>query len=194
MHALYMGMLHTCGCMQPTLNPDENGRRRDMVLVRRGHGVRIDRGDLVTFWSPADPDRLVIKRVVAFPGDEIVSRYDNAIVQKGVKKTVEPDTAWTVPPGHIWVEGDNAHRSVDSNAYGPIPFALVDGKVLRIIWPWRRFRRMDQHDERAHIWQRRVVSKASTQEPDARMASASMTTTHPDAFATAPEPWWAYKM
>lgn len=35
-----------------------------------------------------------------------------------------------VPQGHVWLEGDNASNSTDSRAYGPVPLAMVRGKVL----------------------------------------------------------------
>lgn len=36
----------------------------------------------------------------------------------------------TVPYGHLWVEGDNAPQSVDSNSYGPVSLSLVSGVVV----------------------------------------------------------------
>ena len=40
------------------------------------------------------------------------------------------------PQGHVWVEGDNAAVSEDSrSAYGPIPAALIEGRVLTVLWP-----------------------------------------------------------
>lgn len=55
----------------------------------------------------------------------------------------EHHTAQRVPLGHCWVEGDNARRSTsDSNKLGPIPLALVTGRVTRIVWPPARFGRM----------------------------------------------------
>jgi hypothetical protein len=35
-----------------------------------------------------------------------------------------------VPPGHIWVEGDNLIVSRDSREYGPIPLGLLRGRVM----------------------------------------------------------------
>lgn len=40
-----------------------------------------------------------------------------------------------VPPDCVWIEGDNAHNSVDSRYYGPIPSALLEGRVLARVWP-----------------------------------------------------------
>jgi inner membrane protease subunit 2 len=46
-----------------------------------------------------------------------------------------------VPLNHLWVEGDNrdANKTLDSNSYGPIPINLIEGKVTRVLWPWRSF-------------------------------------------------------
>jgi len=34
-----------------------------------------------------------------------------------------------VPPGHVWLEGDNPKESLDSRYYGPVPLALIQGRV-----------------------------------------------------------------
>lgn len=34
-----------------------------------------------------------------------------------------------VPKGHVWLEGDNLRNSSDSRSYGPIPYALIRGRV-----------------------------------------------------------------
>jgi inner membrane protease subunit 1 len=41
-----------------------------------------------------------------------------------------------VPPGHIWVEGDNSTASVDSRDYGVIPMGLIQGKVVLRLSPF----------------------------------------------------------
>jgi hypothetical protein len=35
-----------------------------------------------------------------------------------------------VPPGHIWIQGDNPTHSLDSRQYGAVPLALVRGRVV----------------------------------------------------------------
>jgi hypothetical protein len=41
----------------------------------------------------------------------------------------------TVPPGHVWVQGDNLAVSRDSREYGPVPLGTVRGRVLCTVWP-----------------------------------------------------------
>ena len=41
-----------------------------------------------------------------------------------------------VPQGHCWVAGDNQRWSRDSRMYGPLPLALVKGKVTHRVQPW----------------------------------------------------------
>ncbi|KDQ64885.1 hypothetical protein JAAARDRAFT_116588 [Jaapia argillacea MUCL 33604] len=114
--------------MQPTLNPDIS-QWRDVVLLDH-YSTRVKglyrRGDVVTVWSPMEPGVLLIKRIIALGGDKV--------------KTLPPypDTEITVPEGHAWVEGDEPFRSDDSNKFGPVPLALLDSRLLLIVWPFAR--------------------------------------------------------
>jgi len=67
-----------------------------------------------------------VKRIVALEGD--------------IVKTLPPypDTEVTIPPGHVWVEGDESFHTEDSNIFGPIPLALINAKLTYIIWPLDR--------------------------------------------------------
>ena len=82
----------------------------------------IQRGELITFVSPIHPGRMVCKRVIGLPGD---------IVCVDPKGLYVPATEHVViPKGHLWVAGDNMDASRDSRVYGPIPLALVRGKLI----------------------------------------------------------------
>ncbi|KAG8798447.1 hypothetical protein FRC18_008657 [Serendipita sp. 400] len=95
----------------------------------------LKRGQLVTYRSPLDPNALVCKRIIGLPGDTILvdpmtvpaPSADNQQAKVAVSHVV-------VPRGHIWVEGDNAAVSRDSRTYGPIPMALVCGRLHAGVW------------------------------------------------------------
>lgn len=87
----------------------------------------LKRGMVISLRSPSQPEVYAIKRVVGLPGDTVVTR-----------KPYPTPTA-LVPAGHIWVEGDNARWSLDSNTYGPVPLNLVKGRVTWVVWPWRNW-------------------------------------------------------
>ncbi|KAH8772647.1 peptidase S24/S26A/S26B/S26C [Diaporthe sp. PMI_573] len=93
---------------------------------RRGKDIKV--GDLVRFKIPVN-DGLAIKRVLGVAGD---------YVMMGTPESGQ-DTMIQVPPGHVWLIGDNLPASRDSRLYGPVPMALIDGKVIARTgaWPWQ---------------------------------------------------------
>ncbi|KAK1965944.1 LexA/Signal peptidase [Colletotrichum sublineola] len=85
---------------------------------RLGRGVAV--GDLVYYKIPIFPKASGIKRVVGMPGDFVL--FNNPDSQK--------DMMIQVPQGHCWLVGDNLEASRDSRLYGPVPLALIGGKVV----------------------------------------------------------------
>ncbi|EFN79441.1 Mitochondrial inner membrane protease subunit 2, partial [Harpegnathos saltator] len=112
--------------MQPALNPD--ARYSDYVFLNRwaARNHDIQRGDVVCVTSPKIPNQTLIKRVVGLSGD-IVDR-------RGYKTS-----AFQVPEGHCWLEGDHTGHSLDSNSFGPISLGLVTAKATYIVWPPSRW-------------------------------------------------------
>jgi inner membrane protease subunit 1 len=89
----------------------------------------LERGNLVTAISPFDPTHQVLKRVIGLPGDTI------CVDPTGERRNAR-DEWCTVPKGHVWIAGDNASNSTDSRDYGPVPLALIKGKVVgRVRFP-----------------------------------------------------------
>jgi len=43
-----------------------------------------------------------------------------------------------VPPHHVWLQGDNTRNSNDSRHYGPVPTALLRGRMCFRMWPPRQ--------------------------------------------------------
>ncbi len=95
-------------------------------------------GDVVLAREP-DSGQLVVKRVVGVPGDS-VGIEDGALVRNGEivveAYTNQRDMAGfyfgpdPVPPGHVFLLGDNRFTSSDSRAYGPVPISGLEGRVL----------------------------------------------------------------
>jgi hypothetical protein len=90
-------------------------------------------GDVVWCKSPRDPSATVVKRIVAVGGEEVP-------VVVGGSAHVWPADAdrvlmQRVPAGHVWLQGDNLADSTDSRDYGPVPLAMVNGKVKLTLYP-----------------------------------------------------------
>ena len=74
--------------------------------------------------SPQDPSRLVIKRIVGLEGDLIPTTTQPPSSSSFPPSTTTTTTATTpppprIPPGHVWVQGDDPPHSLDSHVYGP---------------------------------------------------------------------------
>ncbi|MEW5313756.1 MAG: hypothetical protein WDW38_005296 [Sanguina aurantia] len=91
---------------------------------------RLQRGDVVSCISPEDPSMLLCKRVVAFAGDTITLHRGNS--------WWPVHTVVKIPAGHVWLMGDNVSCSKDSRAYGPVPYALIRGRIFAHVWPPHR--------------------------------------------------------
>lgn len=129
--------------MLPTL------RSGDRVLVNK-LAFRLGQpktGEIVVFQSPVIPSQDWIKRVIGVPGDTVMVR--NNVVYLNGKPYPEPfvhypqsvNVAKTyVPPGYLWVEGDNRPKSFDSRMFGLLPMKDVKGEAFLVWWPpsaWR---------------------------------------------------------
>lgn len=121
----------------------------DRVLVNK---VSYDFGDIthsdvIVFSRPprapvSDVDEF-IKRVIGLPGDTlqgidgVVYRngepLDEQYIQPGSRSDNLPLTI--VPPGHVFVMGDNRGNSTDSRIFGSVDQELIVGKAFLRVWP-----------------------------------------------------------
>lgn len=128
--------------MMPTLAPN------DRVLVNKLsydlHGV--NRGDVIVFRSPQDDgtgEKDLIKRVVGLEGDTVEARDGRLLVNGqgidepylGADVTTGPLELTTVPPGHVWVMGDNRPNSKDSRFFGALDEDRIIGRAFVRVWP-----------------------------------------------------------
>ncbi|CAM9271936.1 unnamed protein product [Chrysoparadoxa australica] len=112
--------------MQPVLNPhleSDTSEDGDIVWLNRMSFSSFEKGDIVVFTNPFDPEERCVKRLIAVDGEWVRPRGNT-------DRALE-----LVPRGHCWVEGDNSDDSEDSSSYGPIPLALLEAKASAVVWP-----------------------------------------------------------
>ena len=98
-----------------------------------------ERGDIVTFWSD-ELNKLLVKRVVGLPGDDIAFRdgytYVNGemldeayLPRQGITQS---NASFQVPEGCVFFMGDNRTGSNDSRLLGEpyIPIEAVQARML----------------------------------------------------------------
>lgn len=133
------------GSMAPAIEPG------DRVLVWK-QPWQIQRGDIIVFRNPTDREQsYVVKRVAALGGETVECRPDGLYVN-GARVAAAPldqmtfntlpnqeyaleGRPFTVPPGHLFVLGDNTAKSFDGRFFGPVPTVDVIGKAYKRYWP-----------------------------------------------------------
>ncbi|XP_054625860.1 mitochondrial inner membrane protease subunit 1 isoform X1 [Dunckerocampus dactyliophorus] len=113
----YIGEIVVCSgpSMEPTIV------NKDVVFLERmsRHLCKIQKGDIVIAKSLFDPNMNICKRVIGLEGDKVCTSGPSDLFK----------THTYVPKGHVWLEGDNLTNSTDSRSYGPVPYALIRGRV-----------------------------------------------------------------
>jgi signal peptidase I len=110
------------------------------------HFEAINRGDVVVFHYPRDPEKSYIKRVIALPGDQLRVDHGRVFVNgKAIREAYVPpefrDTRsiaeMTLPRDEYYMMGDHRSISSDSRDFGPVERSLIYGKAVFIYWPAR---------------------------------------------------------
>ncbi len=104
--------------MYPTFKPNQR------ILVCKALWLvgPITKDDIVVIKS-TEASEYLVKRVHFVEGQE-------------VDRSLQPEKwnfmegAFIVPPGHVYVLGDNLSNSEDSRAFGPVPMSEILGKVV----------------------------------------------------------------
>lgn len=111
------------------------------------------RGDIVVFVFPVNPEEDLIKRVIGLPGDTIsvqggvLSINGVAMNEPYINAPPAYEGTWTVSPDELFVLGDNRNDSRDSHQWGLLPVGNVIGRAVLIYWPpkeWQVIRHLSQ--------------------------------------------------
>lgn len=110
---------------------------------------RVERGDVVVFWYPNDPDKSFVKRIIGLPGEMIEVR--NGVIYVDGKQLNEPYldaernqahanmSPKKVDPHYFFVVGDNRDNSYDSRSWGLVPEKYIYGKAVFRYYPFSDF-------------------------------------------------------
>jgi signal peptidase I len=114
-----------------------------------------EKGDIIVFKFPEDPDKDFIKRVVAVSGDVVEIRDKKVFINKKLQQHPfgyhtdpviipggnQPRDNFgpiTVPSDSLFVLGDNRDHSYDSRFWGYVNLRAVKGKAFIIYWSWNK--------------------------------------------------------
>ena len=132
-----------------------------MIMYRqayRSHGP--ERGDIIIFQSSlpdesTGKDKLLIKRAIGLPGDEIMildnqlyingEPYEEDYLKDGYTPAFEvpyEGESMTVPEDQYYVMGDNRVGSIDSrrSEVGLVDISQIKGKVIIRLFPFNKIR------------------------------------------------------
>ncbi|MFO8113370.1 MAG: signal peptidase I [Desulfosalsimonadaceae bacterium] len=116
-------------------------------------GGRPERGDIIVFEYPVEPDKDFIKRVIGIPGDVVEIRdktvyvngepidqgytmHTEANVIPAEKNARDNFGPVKVPENEYFVLGDNRDNSYDSRFWGFVEEETIKGEAFIIYWSW----------------------------------------------------------
>ncbi len=111
----------------------------------------IERGDVVVFRYPREPQKSYIKRVIGVAGDHVriaggrvflngVPMDETYVPPQYLDARSYPEV--TVPEGSYYVLGDHRSMSNDSREFGPVDENFIYGKAVFVYWPVEKLGRL----------------------------------------------------
>lgn len=110
---------------------------------------KLERGDIVVFWFPNDPDKSFVKRIIGLPGETV--EFRNGAIYVDGKQLQEPYldadhnqahanmAPRKVDSHYYFVAGDNRDNSFDSRSWGLVPEKYIYGKAVFRYYPFSGF-------------------------------------------------------
>ncbi len=129
----------------------------------RGPGLtasrQVQRGDIVVFKFPKDPQVLYVKRAIGLPGESLEIRDKKVYIngeplQEDYAHFTDPNIRsgrgihgfefskrdnfgpLEIPEGHLFVMGDNRDDSADSRYFGLLDQKLIVGRPMIVFWSY----------------------------------------------------------
>lgn len=112
------------------------------------------RGDIIVFRYPQNPQEYFIKRIIALPGESLEvkdgeiylynDQYPAGIklsepyLDVNLKTYVGSQQKVFLEPGAYYVLGDNRNASKDSRSFGPVDKSFIIGRVWLRGWPFNK--------------------------------------------------------
>ncbi|MGB7069422.1 MAG: signal peptidase I [Pyrinomonadaceae bacterium] len=104
----------------------------------------LERGDIVVFWYPKEPDKSYVKRIIGLPGELVEVRNGKVLIDGQPlnedyldaehNQSVPSFAPRTVEAHHYFVMGDNRDNSSDSRYWGLVPEKYIYGKAFFRYW------------------------------------------------------------
>lgn len=131
LRSLFLFVIVKGASMAPTLH------HQDRVLVLRTRAAGTIKKEAIVLLDASaiqqqpSPGTSLIKRVVAVAGEIYPDPATGDPVQLvDESPSLKERKSWQIPPGMIFVCGDNLVVSCDSREWGPVPLSAVQGVVI----------------------------------------------------------------
>lgn len=133
--------------MIPTLKVNDRILVNEMFL-RYGE---VERGDVMVFRYPLEPEVIYVKRMIGLPGETLEIKKDGIYIDGGKIEepylennyNYAPMGPVMVPENSYFAMGDNREFSADSRIWGFVPEDNFIGKAFLIYWPISDFGQID---------------------------------------------------